>query len=182
MFRCNTPWQFCLPFFTRRIVDDYFYRPSPLSLKFMRQCLSDMQKAKRCCLNSRYVTHKFKQHRRKHIHLYSTKVLDRFRGFVKWQTEIIFISIGQRIFISKWKLTDWLRICLWFMIGETSFRNDAACHFDMTGGLTDRDDYDCLFEMTRDFSPSVAFRFDSHLFCHKEKNIWHTNVISKGKS
>ena len=67
-----------------------------------------------------------------------------------------------------------------FIIDESkaklSFRNDAGCLFEMTDDVLFEMKHDCLFDMTtRDFSPSVYYRMDSHFSCHvKRKEFQRT--------
>ena len=61
-----------------------------------------------------------------------------------------------------------------FIIDESkaklSFRNDDVCLFEMTDDAPFEMKYDCLFDITtRDFSPSVYYRKDSHFSYHMKR-------------
>ena len=68
-----------------------------------------------------------------------------------------------------------------FIIDESkaklSFRNDAVCLFEMTDDVPFEMKHDCLFDMTtRDFSPSVYDRRDSHFSCHMKKKEFQRTI------
>ena len=86
-----------------------------------------------------------------------------------------FRNESHRLIIDLWVINH-RQNCRFEMMPHCRFEIIDDCRFEMTDGLSlrNKDNFlferiDCHFEIkTKDFSPSVNFRNDSHISCHME--------------